>query len=467
MIDLKNSIVKVISGEGQGSGVLLQGGYVLTAYHNIKSGKSSFCILNEGGTGFDLEVSVRSKPVEYMDKNRGDFIIYELVPDDKTKFKSRFLPLHSEIDKVGLTFDCYGFPNDPKFRDNGLACMEGEIRATKQLLGDGDWGISLKADPGFIEPGFSGSPIYCPKSQGVVGIILIENKGVAVFGVGATRIIKFLPSIEATGYKNKLFDKKLPNLDIDLFSCNREDQFDDLKTYFDTQHRSRAHQHIFLFADTKDKPDSLVTRFIKELQGRENAPQLKLNTAFTRYDDLYDYFNAQSFPKFEEDLLKKLGERLQLHNKQQDYHVFFWELPGNIWKNETQVKLLEGLLQGELLKKYASEHRLMIVYWLKPKKVSPSKSLFFWQKHICPASKKVKNLLAKTTTQYCLLETWNDITERNLEDWFDQFCRNIARANNVYRTWLKDQQQLKMTDIEEKLEVLIKQHNPNKQHLYP
>lgn len=468
MINIEKYIVKVCSETGEGSGFLLEGGYIVTANHNIRDGQTAFFILNELTNKFDQKLEIDNPgfvPIR-KPKEEGDFAVFRLKYGEKLRHRS--LSLLPEHKSTGKEFMCYGFPKDEA--PTGRAYNNGKIDAIEQPHVYSYPRMNLlNTNEGVIKPGFSGSPIIDPVQRAVVGIILMEKDGVDVIGVGGAWIKQHLQSLpKGNGTVNRFFDKKIPNLDYHCFACNREDQMEQLNKYFKERLSQREHQHIFLFGKKWDRPESLVCRFLQEL--RSHKRPLQLDVPFTRINDAFEYLDPLDFPTSSDDLDEAFEVRLQAYNQhpKSDYVVFFWRLPSSIWKNKTALDSLRDLLTGALLKHHANEHRLLIFYWLEPENQAQSNWLvqLLKAKGHCRASQAIQKILIGAPAEsYCLVNSWEAVTEAHLENWFNQFCVNIAQASPAYRDWLKEAQPLQMATVELNLKNLITLHNPDYQHL--
>lgn len=467
MSDILQSIVLIRSGNSRGAGFFLRGGYVLTANHNIRDECPEFYGYNPGTKKFNqpLEVHLDEFAIR-KPGHEGDFAAFKLKYGEN--FKDRSLPLLSEQESDQSQFMCYGFPED-EGEWTGRAYNDGKIDAIQMPYEGAHLRMNLLFDPGIIKGGFSGSPIYDPRRKAVVGIILKSDEKVDAIGVGGAWIKQHLLSLpKGNGTVNRFFDKKIPNLDYHCFTCNRESQMGQLNEYFKKRLSQREHQHIFLFGKKWDRPESLVCRFLQELRSQKRP--LQLDVPFIRIHDAFEYLDPLDFPTSSDDLAEAFEARLQAYNQypKSDYVVFFWRLPSSIWKNKMALDSLRDLLNGALLKRHTNEHRLLIFYWLEPENQAQSNWLvqLLKAKAYCRASKAVLGVLSSTPVDYyCLINSWEAITEAHIENWFDQFCRNIARVSDTYLSWLKDHQQLKMAVVEKELQDLIIQHNPDYQHL--
>lgn len=165
----------------KGTGFLLEGGFLLTAYHVIKKVEPIFEAWDKHKNEFTQDVQVS---LAFQDEAR-DLAIFRLK--DSSSYKQRFFHLvHERKTEQGREVAAYGFPHDKGFRFNG-ARIDAPFDSKHP---SGFPAITLNT-PEQIDSGFSGGPIYDLSIGAVVGL-LTDRASHTAFGIPASAIIDTL-----------------------------------------------------------------------------------------------------------------------------------------------------------------------------------------------------------------------------------------------------------------------------------
>ncbi len=173
---MTKSIVRVESKKFVGCGFLLEGGYILTAGHNIgedeNAVKFSVC---DSDLCFEIPVKAKAALV-LSSEEQGDIALYKLFhPQDVPDLEKRQLRLGDERTGLGKKTWVFGFC---KGKDKyGLAYGSAKIDNLDSIHPSGFRQITL-TDPGNISGGYSGAPVVV--EERVLGMILQRGEGAAI-----------------------------------------------------------------------------------------------------------------------------------------------------------------------------------------------------------------------------------------------------------------------------------------------
>lgn len=203
--DLIRSIVKVGCGKKVGSGFLLKGGYIVTAWHVVDGGRPHFFVCDNDSC-FKEEVKAQERPAFQLPKEQGDLAVYKI--EEKGKYEGRYLTLALDKDILcGRAFSTFGFPKGNKKNGNPYHSARLEDNNSAN-----DYGVKklTLSDPGNVSKGYSGGPVYIP-GYGVVGVITQKWEEIAIG----------LPSSVITGQFPELKPEErfFPVESIDKYRC--------------------------------------------------------------------------------------------------------------------------------------------------------------------------------------------------------------------------------------------------------
>ena len=172
---LTHSIVRVQSGGNTGSGFLIEGGYILTAAHNLQNGAThQFSICGQDNI---FDIPVKAELVKQFSKKEGGIALFKLIcPLDVPYCEKRLLPLGNEKGCLNTAFQTFGFPTGKS--ENGVPYNSSRIDGLGSAHGKGFPQMTL-SEPGNISAGYSGGLIYID-GKGVVGMILEKGYELAV-----------------------------------------------------------------------------------------------------------------------------------------------------------------------------------------------------------------------------------------------------------------------------------------------
>lgn len=195
-MDIRNSIVRIRSGEERGTGFIVNNKYIVTCSHVIDDENEILCKIvddkNEFQTNIDTKLIIKFENPEI------DLAFLEVLTELPENTVS--LHLHEPEHSKDNEFQTYGFPDINK--------LHGEITQGKIM------DVSLRSDNGVhaiklecanaVRPGFSGAPIFDLKLQKVIGIITkdIDNlRGSdCAYGISATEISRRLPDLQKKSF---------------------------------------------------------------------------------------------------------------------------------------------------------------------------------------------------------------------------------------------------------------------------
>lgn len=200
------SIVQVrVNHKTRGSGFLLSGGFIVTAYHVVEKESPGFFICNDQAC-FEEEVLIKPEAIVKLSREEGDLLIYEI--ENANQYESRYLELAPEKEILhGKRFQTFGFPNGNSKNGNpyNRAILDDTFSAN-------DFGIRklTLADPGNISKGYSGAPVYVP-GYGVIGIITQKWEEISI-GLPASEIVEKTPGLS---FRERFF----PEESIGKYRC--------------------------------------------------------------------------------------------------------------------------------------------------------------------------------------------------------------------------------------------------------
>lgn len=162
---LAGSTVKVIVGDGHGSGVHIGNGYIVTAAHVVRDKDQVKIKADDGGTV--------TAPVLWRNRNY-DIALVRLAP--KAAARLDVADLSCRVPAVGESVEAFGNPNDVEFLRN-IGHVSGRMRQA------GPWAEVVVLDM-TIAPGMSGGPVLDQH-----GRVVAISVGVSISSIG------FMPSM--------------------------------------------------------------------------------------------------------------------------------------------------------------------------------------------------------------------------------------------------------------------------------
>ncbi|MCO6480367.1 MAG: trypsin-like peptidase domain-containing protein [Phaeodactylibacter sp.] len=203
---LVRSIVKVTCGGKTGSGFLLKGGYIVTAYHVVDGGNPARFFVCDDHSCFEQEVTVLEQPAFKLTKEEGDLAVYKI--EEEEKYEGRYLSL--ALDKAmlcGRAFSTFGFPEGNRINGNPYHSARLEDNNSAN-----DYGVKklTLSDPGNVSKGYSGGPVYIT-GYGVVGVITQKWEEIAI-GLPSSVIAEKIPELKPE-------ERFFPVESIDKYRC--------------------------------------------------------------------------------------------------------------------------------------------------------------------------------------------------------------------------------------------------------
>lgn len=161
--ELRNSLVKIIGDTKIGVGFFVSPSHIFTATHILKENNNWKVFANGTNKDFDTEIEVDI--VNSFDMKMGDITLLRLKNEisDETKSLNLLTAKHS----LNNEFLCFGFPVSNKVNGSLSRGKIGEINQSDENVNQ----IELFDCPK-LSAGYSGSPVYDTKLNGVIGLIL-------------------------------------------------------------------------------------------------------------------------------------------------------------------------------------------------------------------------------------------------------------------------------------------------------
>jgi hypothetical protein len=212
-LEIKNSVIRISNGENKkilGTGFLVEGGFLLTAYHvveNIHQFVFEIFTQTEEYGFFNHEIYVN--PGFYCDEAL-DIAIFTL--NNPQQYQERFLKLVSEMmSEKANPLEMFGFPNA---KNQGIPDFSLTVESLNTPDDNGYRKITI-SNAQRIEKGFSGGPLFDPNIQAVIGLFtdLIPGGG---WGIPSSKLIYILNKyfnfeVEHSKKKKEFYRSKNPN----------------------------------------------------------------------------------------------------------------------------------------------------------------------------------------------------------------------------------------------------------------
>lgn len=161
--ELRSSLVKIIGDRKIGVGFFVSPSHIFTATHLLKENTNWKVLANSPNINFNTEIEVDI--VNSLDMAMGDITLLRLKNDIVNETKS--LNLITARFSLDNDFLCFGFPISNKINGSLSRGKIGEINQSDDNVNQ----IELYNCPK-LSAGYSGSPVYDSKLNGVIGIIL-------------------------------------------------------------------------------------------------------------------------------------------------------------------------------------------------------------------------------------------------------------------------------------------------------